>query len=109
MRSTANDDAELHLDGMSLRGSSPAGPQVIGLTVGHLQLGGHSAITGATVQFSVDGGHSWRRATVTRTGAGQFKVTFTAPPRAEVTLRTHATDAAGGSITETIEAAYRIA
>jgi hypothetical protein len=36
-------------------------------------------------------------------------MTFTAPPRAEVTLRAHATDAAGCSITETIEAAYRTA
>jgi hypothetical protein len=34
-------------------------------------------------------------------------VSFTAPAWAEVTLRTHATDAAGGSIAETIQNAYR--
>jgi hypothetical protein len=34
---------------------------------------------------------------------------FTAPAGAYVTLRTSATDAAGGSITETITRAYRIA
>jgi len=93
--------------GMSLRGSTTGGRQVIGLTVGHLQLGGHAAITGATVQFSVDGGQTWQSAAVTRSGAGRFKASFTAPAGADVSLRTSATDAAGGSITETIEDAYR--
>ena len=93
--------------GMSLNGSTAAGRQVIGLTVGHLQLGGHAPITGATVQVSVDGGRTWRQATVKRTGAGQFTASFTAPAGAGVTLRTHATDSAGGSITETIDNAYR--
>ena len=34
---------------------------------------------------------------------------FIAPAGALVTLRTHATDAAGGSITETITSAYKTA
>jgi hypothetical protein len=93
---------------MSLRGATPPGRQVIGLAVGHLQLGGHAAITGATVQASFDGGRTWHRATVTRAGAGQFTASFTAPAGAEVTLRTRATDAAGGSIAETIQDAYRV-
>jgi hypothetical protein len=50
---------------------------------------------------------AWRPATVRRVGDRQFMVSFTAPARAEVTLRTHATDAAGGSIAETIQNAYR--
>jgi hypothetical protein len=94
--------------GMSLRGATRAGRQVIGLTAGHLQVGGHAAITRATVQVSFDGGRTWRSATVTRTGAGQYTVSFTASAGAEVTLRTRAADAAGGSIDETIQDAYRV-
>jgi hypothetical protein len=93
---------------MSVHGATAPGRQVIGLAVGHLQLGGHAAITGATVRASLDGGRTWRRATVTRAGAGRFTVSFTAPAGAEVTLRTQATDAAGGSIAETIQDAYRV-
>jgi hypothetical protein len=96
------------VQGMSLRGTTTAGRQVIGLDVGHLQLGGHAAITSATVQASFDGGRTWHTATVTRAGAGQYTVSFTAPAGAMVTLRTHATDAAGGSITETIQDAYQV-
>jgi hypothetical protein len=94
--------------GMSLRGSTRPGRQTISLTAGHLQLGGHAPITGATVQVSLDGGKTWRPATVTRRGAGQFTASFTAPADAEVTLRTRAADAAGGSIDETIQDAYRV-
>jgi hypothetical protein len=99
-------DYQVH--GMSLRGSTRPGPQAIGLTVGHLQLGGHAPITAAAVQVSFDGGKTWRRATVTRSRAGQFIVSFAAPAGTEVSLRTRATDAAGGSIAETIQDAYRV-
>lgn len=93
--------------GMSPHGRTAPGRQVIRLTVGHLQLGGHAAITGAAMKFSVDGGRTWQRATVKRTGAGQFTASFTARTGTDVTLRTHATDSSGGSITETIDNAYR--
>lgn len=94
--------------GMSLHGTTAPGRQVIGLAVGHLQLSGHAAIKGATAQFSFDGGKTWRTATVTRSGAETFAMTFIAPAGTEVTLRTHAADTAGGSITETIQGAYRV-
>jgi hypothetical protein len=42
-------------------------------------------------------------------GHGQFRAAFTAPAGQDVTLRTSATDAAGGAITETITNAYQIA
>jgi hypothetical protein len=99
-------DYQVH--GMSLRGSTRAGRQVIGLTVGHLQLGGHAVIVGAAVRVSFDGGRTWHPARVIRTGGGQFSASFTAPAGAEVTLRTSAADAAGGSIDETIQDAYRV-
>ncbi len=94
---------------MALDGSAPAGRQVVGVTVGHLQLAQASRITGATVSVSFDGGKSWHPATVTRAGQGQFTAVFAAPAGAYVTLRTSAADAARGGITETITRAYQIA
>lgn len=98
---------DYNVTGMALNGTTAPGRQVIRLTVGHLQLGGHARITGATVRVSYDGGRTWRNATVTSAGAGNFTISFTAPVHADVTLRTGATDAAGGAITETIQDAYR--
>ena len=41
--------------------------------------------------------------------AGHYTAVFTAPAGTLVTLRTHAADAAGGSVTETITSAYQVA
>jgi hypothetical protein len=98
---------DYHVHGLSPHETTPPGQQSIGLSVGHLQLGGHAKITGATAQFSINGGKTWQAATVTRAAAGAFTISFTAPTGTAVTLRTHATDTAGGSITETIHNAYR--
>ena len=93
--------------GLGLNEATAAGRQVIGLTVGHIEPGAPVKVTGAKVQVSFDGGHTWQAATVTPAGSGRFTVSFTAPAGADVTLRTSATDAAGGSVTETIQDAYR--
>jgi hypothetical protein len=98
---------DYHVHGLSLHGTTTPGRQVIGVTAGHLQLGGHARVTGAVAQVSFNAGRTWRPAAVRHTGTSQFTISFTAPARAEVTLRTRATDAAGGSITETIQDAYR--
>ena len=97
--------------GMADDGVAPPGPQQIQLTVGRLQLAPVSRITGATVSVSVNGGTTWRPATVTPAGeaGGEFDVTFIAPPGAFVSLRVHAADAAGGHITETITRGYKTA
>lgn len=42
-------------------------------------------------------------------GGGNFLVGFTAPRGCQVTLRVGASDAAGGSVAETINHAYEIA
>jgi hypothetical protein len=97
---------EYQVQGLGLRGIAPAGPQVLSFTAGHLQLSRASAVTGATAAVSFDGAH-WQPATVTSQGAGQFRAAFTAPPGALVTLRVTARDAAGGSISDTIQRAYR--
>jgi Subtilase family len=95
--------------GLAVDGTAPAGPQQIQITAGHLQLSRAAKITGASAQFSVDGGTTWQPASVTPTGGGRFNVTFTAPPGAQVSLQVQASDAAGGQITETITSAYQTA
>lgn len=97
------------VQGLALDGSTRPGPQVINLAVGHLQVASGSPVTGASARVSYDDGQIWQRASVTPTGAGHFRITFTAPAGVDVTLRVHAADKAGGSITETILRAYGIA
>jgi len=57
---------------------------------------------------SFDNGKTWHAARGTKTSAGHFRAVFRSPPGAMVTLRTHATGAAGASVTETILDAYRV-
>jgi hypothetical protein len=97
------------VQGLSLTGSAVAGPQQIDVGVGHVELAAASAITGASAAYSLNDGQSWQPATVAATGAGQFRIGFNAPAGVDVTLRVSATDAAGGSITETIVRAYGVA
>jgi hypothetical protein len=99
-----------HVHGMALNGTTAAGPQVLDLTAGHIQpLADTAAVTGAAVQVSFDDGRTWDATHVTSLGRGNYRVTYTAPAGAYVTLRTTATDAAGGSITEAITRGYQIA
>jgi hypothetical protein len=93
--------------GLGLDGAVKPGEQSLHVTVGHLQAAKTSKITKASVLVSFDGGKTWHRATITGSG-GSYTATFTAPAGAKVTLRTRATDAASGSIAETIISAYQI-
>jgi hypothetical protein len=97
--------------GMSLRGRTRPGAQVIYLTAGQIQLATPSAITRATAQvsFNSGGGRDWHAMTVTRVAENRFKLSFSAPPGVQVSTRVSATDAAGGSITETILRGYAVA
>jgi hypothetical protein len=94
--------------GLGLDGRSAAGPQRISLHVYGLPLTRPAAVTGAIVSFSVNGGRTWRSAQVTRIGPATFKARFTASAGSYVTLRVRASDAAGGSVAETITRAYQI-
>lgn len=84
------------------------------LTVGHLTYdgyGSHAPITSATVAVSFDGGATWQSAAVAGHD-GRYTVTWHNPASAAGTspdLQVTATDAAGGSITQTITSAYTIA
>jgi len=94
--------------GLGLNGAAAPGQQVVRVLVGHLPLARAAKITAATVSVSFDGGKTWRPARMT--GAGNsYAAVFSAPAGTRVTLRTSASDAAGGSITETITNAYQVA
>jgi hypothetical protein len=93
---------------LALDGSAPSGPQTIAISAAHLQLAQATPITSLRAWVSFDGGRTWHRTTVTRHSAGQFTAAFTAPAGRDPTLRVRATDASGGSITETITRAYRV-
>ena len=94
--------------GLGLDGVAAPGQQVVRVMAGHLQLARAAKITGARVSVSFDGGKTWHAARVTGS-AGSYAAVFFAPPGAHVTLRTSASDAAGGSVTETISNAYQVA
>lgn len=99
---------DYHVQGLQQDGRTADGQQLVDLTFGHLQLASAAAVTGATAQFSYNDGQTWQAATVTPLGGGHFQMAFTAPGGVDVTLRIHATDAAGGAITETILRAYGV-
>ncbi len=93
--------------GLGPDGPTKPGRQAITLTARHIQLAPHIPVTRADVRVSVDRGKTWTRAKVQPLGGGRFRVTFTAPASAQVSLRSTARDSAGGSLTETIVNAYR--
>ena len=95
--------------GLALNGTASAGSQLIGLTVGHLQLAKAARVTSAAARVSCDGGRHWKRASVTASGSGQFRVGFRMSSGCPVTLQVSAADAACGSVTETITRAYDVA
>jgi hypothetical protein len=92
--------------GEQLNGSASPGQQVVRLSIGHFQLAKAPIISNASVSVSFDGGHTWQPAQMTGSG-GNYAAVFNAPAGAKVTLRATATDAAGGSITQTITDAYQ--
>jgi hypothetical protein len=94
--------------GLALDGAAPPGRQVIGMTAGHLQLASAAPIAGVTAEVSFNSGKSWHPATVTAVTPGQYRLAFTAPAGAEVTLRVSAADRDGDSMTETIVRGYRV-
>ncbi|MGO8957420.1 MAG: hypothetical protein ACLQFR_08650 [Streptosporangiaceae bacterium] len=99
---------DYQVQGLQQDGRAPDGAQRIDLSFGHLQLAGDAAVTGASAQYSYNDGQTWQTGTVTPLGGGRFQMAFNAPGGVDVTLRVHATDAAGGAITETILRAYGV-
>jgi hypothetical protein len=94
--------------GESLGGTTSPGPQVINLSVGHLQLARGSEITSAKLSVSFDGGTTWHPAAITGSN-GSYAASFNAPADSLVSLRATASDANGSAVTETITNAYQVA
>ncbi|MFD3581649.1 hypothetical protein [Streptomyces sp. NPDC058683] len=88
--------------------------QTMRLDVGHVSYdgaGSHSRITSAKVSVSYDGGTTWKPALVVGLN-GTYQAAWLNPVAARRTspaIKVTATDAAGGSITQTITNAYTIA
>lgn len=96
------------------KNTSKAPIQTLVLNVSHLSydgLGSTAAIKSAAVSVSFDGGKTWKAATVI--GAGGTYVALWQNPKSAAgtspTIKVTATDAIGGSITQTATDAYRIA
>jgi hypothetical protein len=85
---------------------APSGAQQVDVAVGHQPLAPATPIKSVTASVSYDGGSTWHPATVAAVGVDQYQLTFTAPTGADVTLQIKTTDAAGGSISETIINGY---
>jgi hypothetical protein len=98
-----------HVAGVARNGATRPGHQAITLTAAHIQLAPQIPVTRAGVQVSFNSGKTWTRAKVALLGGGRFTVTFTAPPSAQVSLRSTARDPAGNALTETILRAYQTA
>jgi hypothetical protein len=68
------------------------------------------AVAAARLQFSVDDGATWQEAGLSAVGSGRYRATVEHPALTEtngyVSLRFTATDAAGGSLTQTVTRAY---
>ncbi|WP_194907033.1 hypothetical protein [Catenulispora rubra] len=87
--------------------------QLLDLGVGHQSYqgqGSHAAITGATVSVSYDAGKTWVPAVVAPTRDGHYLAAWpnNAPKGSTPWLKVTATDAIGGSISQTVANAYTI-
>lgn len=93
----------------SLTDRLPVGTSTVAFTVDHVQGAAASAIRSAGLATSTDG-KTWTAAPVKALGHGRFSaVVHNTTPGAGVSLRTTATDAAGGSLTQTTTNAYFVA
>ena len=98
-----------HVSGLSLHGTAAPGRQSVAITAVPLQLTTPSPVTTAGVQVSVNGGKTWQRAGVHRTGRASFRTGFTAPAGHRVSLRVTVRTKAGATLTETVLGAYQTA
>jgi hypothetical protein len=95
-------------------GSTPAGPQSLGIAINHLPGSTPYPVTHARLQVSFSNGTSWQPATLDRICHGQvctnrYRASYTAPAGAQVSLRVTARDTHGATVTETILGAYQAA
>lgn len=84
--------------------------QALNLTVGHLSYdgaGSHAPITSASVRVSFDNGSTWQRVPVIGF-AGHYVALWRNTAGTSPSIEVTATDAVGGSITQTVTNAYTV-
>ena len=95
----------------TLSGTMPIGPRLATFTVSHVPGAQRLPITGADVRLSPDNGKTWHRAWTVPRGNGRYQLLLF-NSRAwighAIKIKVHATDAAGGAITQTVAAAYTV-
>jgi hypothetical protein len=105
-------DYQLAREGLD--GTTPAGPQSLGIAINHLPDSTPYPVTHAQLQVSFNNGTSWQPAALARICYAQvctnrYRATYTAPAGTQVSLRVTAHDTRGASVTETILGAYQTA
>jgi hypothetical protein len=97
---------------LDLSGNLTTGPTVATITLGHVAGSPSVPMTSAAVDVSVDGGTTWRPASVTPNPDGMDLIRFTTRPAGSsdgyLAIRVNATDAAGSSLSQTILQAARL-
>jgi hypothetical protein len=97
--------------GTNLSGAMRPGPASLRLSVGHTPFGSPSPVSSARVSVSFDGGRTWARVATRSLGAGAYGATWINPRSATgpIVLRVDAADAAGLTISQTVQQPYTIA
>ena len=92
----------------------PAGEQAtVNVTIGHQIGAAATPISSVTAQVSYDDGQTWQDVPATDTGKGVYQLQYTQPTLDKTngfaSLRIHAADDAGSSLSQTITRAYPLA
>jgi hypothetical protein len=96
--------------GTDLSGAMRPGPASLRLSVAHTAFGPAISVSSATVSVSFDGGGTWTPVVVRSLGGGEFQATWTNPAAAAgpVVLRVEAADAAGSTVSQTVQQPFTI-
>jgi hypothetical protein len=98
---------------VNLLGQIAPGSATAGISIGHLVGAANVGVNRFTVQVSYNGGASWKNATVTPQGNGQYSASFTVPASAATdgfgALKVSAADAYGSTFSQTIQHAFAVA
>jgi hypothetical protein len=98
---------------LNLMGQLSPGAVTGGIDVSHLAGATDVVVKSLNVQVSFNGGTSWRKATATAEGNGQYAVSFTVPAAASTdgfgAIKISAADAYGGTLSQTIQHAFAVA
>jgi hypothetical protein len=97
---------------VNMLGQLSPGPVSAGVSLNHL-ADADIPVKSLSIKVSFNGGTSWTSATVTGQGSGQYTETFTVPAQTKTdgfgAIKLTATDADGGTLSQTISQAFAVA